>query len=96
MAVQSKVLHRMMSQVNLRDVVPKKGARSMLQIVVNAHIPPVPAVHALAIMTKKIADALLHPVKLAAALQYVSEAAIVAMLGPVRATREVSASSTLS
>ena len=46
-------------------------------------------IHVLAVIAKKIADAPLHPVKLAAALQYVSEAAIVAMLGPVHATREV-------
>ena len=68
----------------------------MLKIVVNVHIPPVPAVHALAIMTKKIAGARLGILTLVSVVKYVSGAAIVAMLGPVRATREVSTSSTLS
>ncbi len=50
----------------------------------------------LAVIIKKIAGARLGILILVPVVQYVSGAAIVAMLVPVHATREVSASSTLS
>ena len=69
----------------------------MLQIVVTVHILPVPVLlHALAVIAKKIAGARLEILTLVLVVKYVSEGAIVAMLVPVHATREVSASSTLS
>ena len=50
----------------------------------------------IAVITTKIAGARLETLTLVLVVKYVSKGAIVAMLVPVHATREVSTSSTLS
>jgi len=76
--------------------VPKKRVLPALLQVVPVNTLTALASHVLAVIIKKIAGARLGILILVPVVQYVSGAAIVAMLVPVHATREVSASSTLS
>jgi hypothetical protein len=79
--------------VNRRDVVPKKGALSALrEVVVPTPLVPmiIPIRHViLAVVATKIARARLKILTLVLVKKYVRKAAIVAMLVPVHATREV-------
>lgn len=78
---------------------PKKGARSMLEVVVPTPLVPmiIPIRHViLAVVTTESATAVLQQVNHVLVVKYVRRANIVARRVPVTATREVSTSSTLS
>lgn len=73
----------------------KRALPALLQVVLVDTLTA-SVVHALAVIVLKIAGARLGILTLVLVGRYVSGAAIVAMLVPVHATQEVSASSTLS